>query len=237
MDRPGGRVIGRMEAVRSGAGHRTSVRCPPQAWLRALKPLRPFSITAGALILFALWAWISMSNIEYRPGRFAGGRTTAGWFVLGSPFLFGLGLLVSLFFSFVARRTRLLYGCLCLLAVFVPLIVFALIRTTPAARLRTALDVEPPAGTQIQRIEQFDSFNDGSTIAGVCSASPQLVQTLIAPHALKASDSGGILHQVLRDEPIPEEGRVFAGDELTIYYDADRSLLYFCRRLGQRRRS
>lgn len=176
-----------------------------------------------------------MSGTEYRPGSIAGGRTTAGWFVLGSPFLLGFGLLVSLFFSFISRRTRTVVGWLCLLIVFTPLIAFAYSRTTPAARLRTALDIEPPAGTQIQRIERYDSFNDGSTIAGVCSASQQFVQALITAHALKESNSGGLLHQVLRDEPIPEEARVFAGDQLTIYYDADGSHLYFCRRLGHRR--
>ena len=200
-----------------------------------MKLLRPFPVTAGALILFALWAWIGMSNLEYRPGHVAGGRTTAGWFVLGSPFLLGFGLLVSLPFSFVARRARPVIGWVCLLAVFVPLIVFAFIRTTPQARLRTALGIEPPAETRIQRLEQFDSFNDGSTIAGVCSASPQLVQTLVATHDLRASESGGIIRQVMRDEPVPEEVNELAGNELTIYYDADRSLLYFYRRLGQRR--
>ena len=176
-----------------------------------------------------------MSTIDYRPGRIAGGRETAGWFVLGSPFLLGFGLLASLLFSFVARRTRPVVGWLGLLAVFVPLIVFACLRTTPAARLRTALDIELPAGTEILRMKEYDSFNDGSTIGGVCSVSPETVQTLIAIHGLKASDSAGMLHQVLPDEPIPEEAHVFAGDQLTIYYDADRSLLYFCRRSGQRR--
>jgi hypothetical protein len=185
-----------------------------------LKLLRPFSITAGTLILFALWAWIDMSTMDYRPGRIAGGRTTAGWFVLGSPFLLGFGLLVSLLFSLIARRTRPVVGWLCLLAVFVPLIIVAYVRTTPAARLRTALDIKPPTGTQIRRIVRYDSFNDGSTIAGVCSASPQFVQTLVEAHALRASNFGGTLYQALRDEPIPEEVGALAGDELTLYYDA-----------------
>jgi len=200
-----------------------------------VKLLRPFSITAGTLILFALWAWIDMSNAEYRPGRVAGGRTTAGWFVLGSPFLVGFGLLASLPFSFVARRARPAVGWLCLLAVFVPLIVFAILRTTPNARLRRALDIELPAETGIQCLDQFDSFNNGSSVAGICSASPQLVQALIATHALKVSGDRGTLHREMRDEPIPEDATVFAGNELTIYYDADRSLLYFYRHLGQRR--
>jgi hypothetical protein len=200
-----------------------------------LKLLRPFSITLATLILFTLWAWIDMSGTEYRPGSMVGGRTTAGWFVLGSPFLLGFAFLVSLLFSLISRRTKPVVGWLCVLAVFGPLIAFAFSRTTPGARLRTVLGSEPPVGTQIQRIDQYDSFNDGSTIAGVCSGSPQFVQSLITAHSLKASDSSGLLKQMLRDEPIPEEVTVLAGDELTIWYDPERSLLYFCRRLGQRR--
>lgn len=155
--------------------------------------------------------------------------------MLGSPFLLGFGLLASLLFSLISRRTNTLVGWLCVLVVFGSLIAFAYSRTTPGARLRKALGSEPPVGTQIQRLDQYDSFNDGSTIAGVCSGSPQFVQTLITAHSLKASDSGGLLKQMLRDEPIPEEVTVMAGRELTIWYDPDRSLLYFCRRLGQRR--
>jgi len=175
-----------------------------------------------------------MSNADYRAGRIGGGRTTAGWFVLGSPFLFGFGLLASMFFSFVARRAGPVVGWLCLLVVFVPLILVSFKRTTPAGRLRTALDIEPPPELRIHRIQQFDSFNDGICISGVCSAAPQLFQTLIASHSLKASDSAGILHQVMPDEPIPEDATAYASIELTIYYDADRSLLYFYRRRGGR---
>jgi hypothetical protein len=200
-----------------------------------LRLLRPISITFATLILFAVWMWIEMSGIEYRPVSVVKERTTAGWFMLGSPFLLGFGLLVSLLFTLIARRTRPVVGWLCLLVVFVPLISFAYSSTTPAARLRTALGSQPPVGTQIRRIEQYDSFNEGITIAGVCSGSPQFVQTLITAHSLKASHSDGLLRQMLRDEPIPEEVTVLAGDQLTIWYDADQSLLYFCRRLGQPR--
>ncbi len=175
-----------------------------------------------------------MSNADYRPGSFAGGRTTAGWFVLGAPFLLGFGLLMSLPFSCIARRTRPVVGWLCLLAVFVPLTALAILETTPVARLHTALGVEPPVGTRIHRIAQYDSFNDGSMTAGICSGNSDFVQTLIADHGLERSRSYGLLKRMLQDEIIPNEPDVLDGNGLTIWYDADRSLLYFCRHLGQR---
>ena len=127
-------------------------------------------------------------------------------------------------------------GWMCLLAIFAPLIGFAYLRTTPAAWLRTAFDLQPPPATRIQRIQAFDSFNDGNTIAGMCSASPQFVETLIATHALTASARTNVFHQAMPDEPLPEDAEVFEGSELTIYYDPNRSLLYFYRRPGQRHR-
>jgi hypothetical protein len=164
----------------------------------------------------------------------AGGRTTAGWFLLGLPFLLGLGLIVSLLFSLISRCTRPAFGWLCLAVVFTPLIVSACSKTTPAARLRAALTTEPPVGTSIYRIEQYDSFNDGSTIIGVCSASPEYVQTLLTTHSLEVSGQGGFLNRRLRDEPIPEEATVYSNNELIIWYDAEHSRLYFYRRIGQR---
>lgn len=175
-----------------------------------------------------------MSNTDYRAGRVGGGRTTAGWFLLGSPFLLGFALLMSMLFSLIARRARPLIAWLCLVVIFTPLIAMALVNSTPAARLRTALDIEPPAGTRIHRIQKFDSFNDGSMISGVCSADPQFVSRLIATHALEVSDSAGMLQDVLPDEPIPDDGTVFSGNDLTLFYDADQSLLYFFRHLGRR---
>lgn len=196
----------------------------------AVKRLRPLSITGATVLLVAAWFWLDDCNTQYRAGDAGGGRTTAGWFILGLPFLLGFVLLASLLFSFIARRAGVISGWACLLVLFIPLMVRAYVSSTPAARLRSALNIDLPAGTRIQRLDQFDSFNDGISISGVCSATPQVVQTLIAAHALKTQNSG-MLRQVMRDEPIPEDVPVLASDELTIYYDANTSLLYFYRRL------
>ena len=201
----------------------------------SLKLFRPFSITAGTLVLFVVWNWIDMSNADYRTGYIDGGRTTSGWFLLGSPFVLGIALPVSMSFSFVARRTRPVVGWVSLLVVFIPLITIALVKTTPTARLSTALEMEPPVGTRIQQIKQSDSFNDGITISGVCSTDPQFVNKVISTHGLEISDYASVLQQAIPDESIPDDGKVFAGDELVIFYDADRSLLYFSRRIGQQR--
>ncbi len=200
-----------------------------------LRCLRPFSVTAGALGLIALFLWVTMSGTEYQAGDWSSGRTTAGWFVLGSPIFLGLGLVMSLPFSAAACRARPQYAWMLLLAVFIPLIVVAFVETTPTARLREALGVTPPTETVIHRIEAFDSFNEGTTIVGFCSASPQFVQTLIEANALKQSGSGGVYLPASWHETLPEGASVYGGDNLTIYYDADRARLYFQRRQGQRR--
>jgi hypothetical protein len=205
---------------------------PAGAKPASLKFLRPFSLTIATSVLLAVCTWIDMSNADYRPGSFAGGRTTSGWFVLGTPFLIGIALLMSLPFSFLARRTRPVIGWLCLLAVFIPLIVAAIVSTTPGARLHTALDIKLPADTRIERITQADSFNAGITISGICSATPQLVNQLVAARALKPTPSPDWLKKNLRDETFPDGGQAFSGDRMEIVYDPARSVLFFSRRLG-----
>lgn len=200
----------------------------PGGWPDQLSFLRPYSLTVGTVILFGVWLWVAMSTADYRPGRFGGGRETAGWFVLGSPMIVGFALLPSALFTFVALRTRPVVGWSFLLAVAAALTVLAFVQTTPAARLMSALGVEPPAGTRIQFIRESDSFNGGRSTWGVCTADPQFVDRLIAARGLNPSDSAAtFLHQVMANESMPADRTVFTGDRLAILYDADRSLLFF----------
>lgn len=194
--------------------------------------LRPFSVTLATLILFSVWMWIDMSNAEYRAGH-GGERTTAGWFILGFTFVFGLGLLLSLLFCLISRRSVLI-GWLCLAGIFIPLIAFAFVNTSPAARLRKALDTDPPADTRIERIQQYDSFGDGVVIFGACSADPDFVQKLINTHAMTPT-SAARLQQSMPDERISDDAKAYFGKGLTILHDADRSRLYFFRSWGERR--
>ena len=68
-----------------------------------------------------------MSDTNYRAGDMYGGRTTSGWFLLGFPIFIVFAQLAVLLFSFVARLTRPVGGWVCLLGVFVPLIVNAVL--------------------------------------------------------------------------------------------------------------
>ena len=46
-----------------------------------------------------------MSGMDYFEGAPSGGYQTAGWFLLGMPFLLGFGFLVSAAIAFVARES------------------------------------------------------------------------------------------------------------------------------------
>ncbi|MBX3444540.1 MAG: hypothetical protein KF774_19220 [Planctomyces sp.] len=202
---------------------------------RAAVLLRPLSVTAGAVFLFVAWSWIGMSDADYRPGSRWGGRTTAGWFWLGLPFLLLVGLLSTLPFSWIARRRGPGVGWLCLLTAFVPLLAVACILTTPMARLRAALGTDPPDGTEILRLRQIDSFNDGNTVTGVCSAGPEFVSRLTAAHGLRQADVDPGRFD-LSGVSLPAAGQGFLGEGLTVFHDADRSQLWFQRRPAGRGR-
>ncbi len=199
----------------------------------SLMRLRPFTVTVGTLVLFLVWMWIDISTMDFRPGRFADGRTTAGWFVLGAPIFLGIGVLMALFFAWVARRYHPVVSWIGLLVLFVPLIAHAVERTTPEARLARALDISLPPGIAVQRLQQSDSFGDGDTVTGICTAPPEFAETLIVTHDLHVQPHGAGLQLPLPEIAPERSAPIYANEFLDIYYDSEQSLLYFYRRPAQ----
>lgn len=197
---------------------------------------RPFSISAGAIALFVIWIWLDGSCLDYRVGAWLGGRTTAGWFLLGSPFLFIFSFIGALVPTLLARKTRPVIAWILLLALFVPLIVRAWVNTTPMARLKLSLEIDPPADLKIDRLQMYDSFNDGNTVYAVCTADQAFVDRLIARHrlTLQTDDPSESNYARSFDEALPTDLKWYQGQHLTVYFSEERSRIYFIRRLYER---
>lgn len=196
-----------------------------------MKDLRPFSLTAIVMLLFCAWIWIGMSSADYSVAQPGGSRKTAGWFILGFPFIVVFGLLASLLFSLIARRSRPIVAWGCVLAIFPTLIAISIRYTTPEARVQSALGVKLPADTEVIRVVQQDSFNAGITYWGICTGDQQFLNMLITHHALQATNptSTAWLNAGLHDQSIPKVAILFENDELMLWYDSDASMIYFYR--------
>lgn len=200
------------------------------------KFLQPFSLTVAVLLLFFVWTWIDGSSINYEPGRFADGRITAEWirygfpmYILGSPILVGIGLVMALPFAWIARKTYSLLGWLAMLLVFIALILHAWERSSPEGRMLNALKLPPPPDTQILRLLKYDSFSDGTTTQGVCTTTPEYVDALIAKHQLKTTEHAAAMAHLPGFPRYPEDrhGSVYRNSLLEIYHDQQQGQLYF----------
>jgi len=196
---------------------------------------QPISITTVGLIAFLVWAWIGMSSMDYIASSGGDGRQTAGWFILGIPMLVPLAVLSTMPFSMVARRGRPVIAWSAMVLVFGMLIRFAYVQSTPQARLKYALGVELPAETTIVSLQETDSFNDGITTIGACTADMAMLEALVATHSLHQDISGHFISHYFRNVDIPEDGMGYQSDRLTCYYDRATGVLYFIRRYSDPR--
>ncbi|WDQ15119.1 hypothetical protein [Rhodopirellula sp. P2] len=200
-----------------------------------MKRFYPFSITAVGFAAFLAWAWIGMSSMDYSTNTTGDGRKTAGWFVLGLPMLVPIALFSTMPFSMIARRGRPAIAWFAMVVVFGVVIWFAYVQSTPQARLAWALGVEVPADTNIICLRENDSFNDGITTIGACTADNAFVGDLVAHHSLKESMTGGYISPYMPDTDIPEDGIGYRNDRLTCYHDSESGTLYFVRRYSDPR--
>jgi len=200
------------------------------------KLLQPYSLTTAVLLLYFVWIWIDGSSINYEPGRFAEGRTTAEWirygfpiYILGSPILVGIGLVMALPFAWIARKTNLLLGWLAMLLVFIALILHAWERSSPEGRMQMALKLTPPPDTQILHLRRYDSFSDGTTTQGICTTTPEYVDALITKHQLKTTEHAAAMAHVPGFPRYPEDrhASVYRNSLLEIYHDQQQGQLYY----------
>ena len=175
-----------------------------------------------------------MSSADYRADTGTGVRTTAGWFILGSPILIFFGIGMGLVFWALARLRGYLISWISLILLFGVLISLTIRATTPAARLRSALEIEIPDDVQLVRIRVSDSFNEGIFQSGVCTADRAFVDQLVGVHGLVSH--GPVdrvpLPKAFKEISFSEDAIKFANDEFELYFDPVNSLMYFSRDEG-----
>lgn len=196
-----------------------------------LQIFKPIALSIFGVALFIVWSWLSMSGIDYHAGSSFFGLQSAGWFFLGLPFLVGIGMVVMLPFTFLARKFHTVIGWVAIVVITFPMIGFTFVNALPSSRLPAALNVEIPAETKIIRLRVVDSFNDGIHTCGSFTGSPELIRKIADSNKLDEGEcSLQTLRQWLDDDTIPEHGFAFQNDFMTCYFDStDNTIHFHCR--------
>ena len=169
-----------------------------------------------------------MSGMDYFEGAPSGGYQTAGWFLLGMPFLLGFGFLVSAAIAFVARRMGAAVAWSFAFLVFGVLIYQSVVLSLPNNRLAAVLNVDLQ-NVRICRLKQMDSHSDGITTVALIDGDTDLFDQICLANELRESSAFtptffNLLHD--NETPFLEPIRLFENDRLTCYNDRVNRKLY-----------
>ena len=179
---------------------------------------------------FLIWAWLGMSNMDYRIGDATSGMTTAFYFYVGLPILGVVGYLSTIPFELLSRRLNQRAAWIAAACVYIFVVSFAYFDARPRARMTWALGVNTPAEVELRRLVQRDSFNDGFTVWGICTATPLFTDLVVKENHLTPTVNSNDFRVALGDERLPEQALGHGGGLMQIYYHEPDSLLYFSRR-------
>jgi hypothetical protein len=188
-------------------------------------------LATGAVLLM-IAAWFNMSCMLYTPETAWFPFRTAGWFILGLPFVLGCSLGYSALFWLASRRTgrRIAWGLMLICSI---IIVSAAVHSAlPASHLRWVLGEEAAASSTLEYLRILDSFNDGLTYIGKVKGPTTLLETVAAHHGLK--DGGSVDLRVLRsyfhNGDIQPGGDAYSDRYGFFYLSPGTQRLYFVRR-------
>ena len=145
---------------------------------------RPWPLGLATVCVFIALNWFSMSGLRFDGTNHLSARTTAGWFVLGFPFILALGLLCAAGVTFLWRRVHKIAGWGAL-ALLVALLAGSLGASTPERRLVAIIGPRAAQQAALERLEVVDSFNAGETAWGIISGPDDLLETIARDRSLE----------------------------------------------------
>ena len=173
-----------------------------------------------------------MSGMDYFEGAPSGGYQTAGWFLLGMPFLLGFSFLVSVAITFMARRMGAAVTWSLAVVVFGVLIYQSVIISLPKNRLAAVVNVDLQ-NAKICRLKQMDSYCDGVTTIALIDGDTNLFDQICLANELRESSTCtptffNWLHD--NETPFLKPVPLFENEYLTCYNDRVNRKLYIYHR-------
>ncbi|MFC1759134.1 hypothetical protein ACFL2H_10270 [Planctomycetota bacterium] len=152
-----------------------------------MKRIQPILVSLPVVIPFVAWFWFDMAVIDYSGGNPLLSLRTAGWFVLGSPFIVGLSCLLAWFTAAMYRR----FGITALVMIWLALVTCLLlsIKTSlPQGRLSRIIGSKLAQGVEIHRLISSDSFGDGTFTLGEFAGTSDLLKQIAKYRSLREQE-------------------------------------------------
>ena len=157
--------------------------------------------------MFGMSAWFGMSATDYDGALDWSTFRTAGWFILGLPFIAGFAALYSALFCLVAIRKSQTLAWVALVVVSAVLFMLSIYCALPSTRVRYVVG---EAACRVGRLEQLrvsDSFNDGITTRGVISGPDELIEIIREHRPLErepGADRLTLFRALFEDAELPD---------------------------------
>ncbi|MCC6123938.1 MAG: hypothetical protein IT426_03170 [Pirellulales bacterium] len=180
------------------------------------KPILFFIVgTSLAMVAF----WFGMATINYDAETSVFPFVTAGWFVLGFPFVVGFSLFYAIVLYFLFRRLGKLFTWLAMLTVSTLLIAYSIDSSLPRNQIRVVLGDEIAKQVSIIKLRISDSFRDGRTYFGLIRGPKNLIQTLKKRFSLKIHENDAIdpNNFEMLSLPTPKSTTTYSDDRRTFY--------------------
>ena len=172
--------------------------------------------------------------MDYVPSRsVVNAYSTAGWFVLGTPFWLAFGYGYTSFFVWIRSKINFLLAWFCLIIVSAMLINYAVRSSLPTQRLAFVIGDKPAQMATIHQLIQNDSFNAGRFTFAVLSDTNGLWDLMLVENSMQPVDILPSMEfsLVLDAENLPEDETLGYGNQyLTCYRDRESNKIYIIHR-------
>jgi hypothetical protein len=128
--------------------------------------LRPLGVSLPMAAAFVVWMWFGMAGVDYSGGNPLLALRTAGWFVLGSPFIILMAYWFARLSTSLYRRWGAVAALIMLVAACVAVVGTA-VSKLPHGRVSAIIGSKLAKDVVVRRLHSSDSFGDGICTRGV----------------------------------------------------------------------
>ncbi len=183
-------------------------------------------IMIPSIIMLFIAEWFNLADIYYIKGETIFPYNTAGWFVLGSPFMLVFNILLSSLYIPVSKRIGLKRTWQTMTTISLILIILASYSSHPFTHVRSILGKDIMSKATLNKFCSHDSFNAGLFSSGVVSIDKEIINNIKTSVEFKSEVKN--LSYFITDfdtNTFPEKGIVYYNDKIEIYIN--RGKLFF----------
>jgi hypothetical protein len=189
----------------------------------------PLAVT-GTIFCLA-WFWLNLSDTEYRVPNRPFFAKTAGWFVVGLPFMVPFTLSFGVLLGWIARRRGTRTGWFVLCVIGLPALAQGFHESLPETRVRRIIGPQATSQMSLKSFRQHDTLNEGTFSCGTLAYSDALMAAIQAFRPTLQRSVSTEYDLSVEDAPIPKYlVERFTDDRTHFMVSPDRKELFFVAR-------